>query len=123
MRAWIGKTIIAIGALHTAVGILAFRTRLAELIREGLINTVDGRAERAFPFWFLVCGVVWVIFGAFVDWAERMGHSFPRFLGWALFVFAAAMVVVMPVSGAWLLLVPAVGAIGRSGARGGSKEN
>jgi hypothetical protein len=118
VRAWIGKSIVAIGLLHTGVGAYAFRARLAEILHEGLINTVDGTAERAFPFWFLVCGIVWIIFGAFVDWFERAGHSFPPFLGWTLLAFTALLIIAMPVSGMWLLIVPAVGAIRRSGPSG-----
>jgi hypothetical protein len=116
MRVWIGKAIMAIGVLHSMVGVLAFRTRLGELAREGLVNTIDGSDERDYAFWFIVCGILLTILGAVVNWAERTGLPFPRFLGWAVFFFASAVVLVMPVSGAWLLLVPAVGAIHRSSA-------
>jgi len=114
MKAWIGKTIMAIGVLHTLVGIFAFRARLGDLAREGLVNTIGRSEERQFTFWFLICGIVLTILGAAVNWVERTGLPFPRFLGWAVFLVASTVVVVMPVSGAWLLLVPAVGAIHRS---------
>jgi hypothetical protein len=122
MRAWIGKTIIAIGVLHTLVGVFAFRTRLGDFLHEGLVNSVEGSAEREYAFWFLVCGIVWTILGAVVNWAERTGLPFPRFLGWAIFFFASAVVVMMPASGAWLLLVPAIGAIHRSSATRGIRR-
>ncbi len=50
MKTWIGKAIVAIGVLHTLVGVLASRTRFAELGREGLVNTIDGSDEREYTF-------------------------------------------------------------------------
>jgi len=105
---------IVIGLLHTGVGLQAFRSRLADMFAEGLVDTADASADRGFAFWFLACGLVWMILGAFIDWAERSPHELPRFLGWILLAFASLLILVMPVSGMWLLLIPAVGLIAKS---------
>jgi Family of unknown function (DUF6463) len=43
-------------------------------------------------------------------WEVEHGRL-PGFFGWSLLAITIAMLVPMPASGAWLLLVPAVGAI------------
>ncbi len=114
MRAWIGKAIIGIGVLHSVFGIVFLGPTLAVLWSEGLLNTVRGEPDREFAFWFLAFGLLSVILGAVVDWAERKSEFPPAFFGWSLLAFTIAMVAIMPVSGGWLLLVPAVAAIWRS---------
>lgn len=111
---WIGRAVMAIGVLHTVVGFAMFRTTLKELLAEGLVNTVHGQPMREFAFWFLFFGFLGILLGALVDWCETLGHPLPAFLGLGLLALAAVCVTLMPVSGGWLLLVPAVGALTRS---------
>ena len=113
-RAWIGKFLVAIGIVHLAFGLVFLRSLLAPLWSEGLVNTVNGQPEREFPFWFLSFGALAVILGLLVDWCERRWSELPWFLGASLLALTAAMLVVMPISGAWLVLIPAIGALLRS---------
>ncbi|MBI2839540.1 MAG: hypothetical protein HYX75_14595 [Acidobacteria bacterium] len=123
MRPWIGKFIGGIGVVHTLFGLLGFRGQLAMWLGEGLWNTVNGQAEREFPFWFLSFGILAIIFGLFVDWVERHFGELPRFLGWSFLGLTVAVVVIMPISGGWLMFAPAVGAIRRaSRSRSGSER-
>lgn len=114
MQVWIGKSIMIIGAIHTAFGLAVFRSTLAEIFREGFVNTVNGQPLREFAFWFLVFGFLAIIFGALVDWCERQDVKLPKFLGWSLLALTLIIVTIMPISGGWLLLIPAIGAILRS---------
>jgi len=114
MRCWIGKFIFIIGLIHTILGFLFFRSVLSTIIREGLVNTVNGQMDRELTFWFIAFGIFSMIFGWFVDWVERQKIPFPRFLGWSLLLFTIILLVIMPISGGWLLLVPSIGAIRRS---------
>ncbi len=114
MQVWIGKSIMIIGAIHSAFGFVVFRSILAEIIGEGLVNTVNGQPLREFAFWFLVFGFLAIIFGALVDWCERQGVKLPKFFGWSLLALTLIVVTIMPISGGWLLLIPAIGAILRS---------
>ena len=114
MRAWIGKTIVIIGVIHSVFGFAVLHSTLAELVSEGLVNTVNGQPMREFTFWFLFFGFLAIIFGAFVDWCERQQINLPHFFGWSFFALTLAIVVIMPASGGWIMFVPAVGAILRS---------
>ena len=113
-RAWIGKAIVGIGAIHSAFGLVVFHAEYVRWFREGLWNTVNGQPYREFPFWFLAFGILTIIFGAFVDSVERKSENLPPFLGWSLLVFTIVVVFIMPISGGWLLLAPALGAIWQS---------
>lgn len=113
-RAWIGKSIVIIGAIHTAFGFLVFRSTLIEVFKDGLVNTVNGQPAREFVFWFVAFGFLAIILGLLVDRSERESAKLPKFLGWSLLALTLVMVTIMPVSGAWLVLAPAVGAIARS---------
>lgn len=111
---WIGKAIMIIGAIHTAFGLVVFRSTLAELAGENFVNTVNGQPLREFAFWFIAFGLLGIIFGMLVDWCERKIVELPKFLGWGLLALTLAMLIVMPISGGWLLLPPAFGAILRA---------
>lgn len=114
MRRWIGRSIVGIGVVHSLFGLVFQRETLAELLREGLVNTVHGEAEREFAFWFIFFGLLAMILGALIDWCEGRGHGLPRFLGWSLLALTLLCVIVMPISGGWLLFPPAIAAVRRS---------
>lgn len=113
-RRWIGRWIVGVGVVHTAFGLIFQRGTLAVLWGEGLVNTVNGQPEREFAFWFIFFGLLAILFGLLVDWCEKRQLGLPRFLGWALLVLTSVCVVIMPISGGWLLLPPAVGAMRES---------
>lgn len=114
MRSWIGKSVVFIGIVHSVFGFVVFRSTLGELVGEGLVNTVNGQPDREFAFWFLFFGFMAIIAGALIDWCERNFRTLPGFLGWSLLALTVVCVTIMPVSGAWAIFVPAIGAIFRS---------
>ncbi len=99
--------IAGVGIAHTVFGLVGLRGTFADLVRDGLVNTVNGQPEREFAFWFVATGLFLVLFGAVIDWFERGGYPLPGFLGWALGVLSVAGVLIMPASGWWLFFVPA----------------
>lgn len=113
---WIGRWILAVGLIHCTFGLVVFRATWRALVSEGLVNTVNGQPEREFPFWFLAFGLFAILFGALVDWLEARGVGLPAFVGWGLLAMTAIFLVVMPISGVWLLIPPVVGAL-RAGRR------
>ena len=117
MKAWIGKAVVFIGIVHTIFGFVVFRSTLAELVTEGIFNTVNGQPDREFAFWFLFFGFMAIIVGLVVDWCERKIGELPNFFGWSLLALTALLVTIMPVSGGWAVFVPAIAAIYRSATR------
>lgn len=111
---WIGKGIALIGAIHTAVGMVGFRNVIGDIAERGMFNTVNGQPEREFAFWFIFFGLLAVLLGAVVSWTENRIGEVPPFLGWSLLTLTTLGVMIMPLSGFWLLIVPTVGALRRT---------
>ncbi|MBW2075790.1 MAG: hypothetical protein JRI58_13785 [Deltaproteobacteria bacterium] len=111
MKAWIGKSIVAIGILHSIVGFVVFYDILSLLISERLFNTVtlNRQPDREAAFWFLFTGFAILIIGALVDWIERKNVGIPAFLSWSFLAVTAMGALIMPMSGFWLLLIPTAG--------------
>lgn len=114
MNTWIGKAVVFISVIHTIYGLVVFRSAVTKIAAEGFFNAVSGYQEREIAFWFLFFGFLCGIAGLMIDWSERAIGALPGFLGWSLLAFSVAFVIIMPKSGAWMLFVPAVGAIWRS---------
>jgi len=107
--AWIGKCLIAVGVIHSLFGFVFMRGTLAVLWSEQLWNTVNGQPRREAVFWFLITGALFLIVGALVDALEKGGIAIPCIVA-CLFAFSTVLgVVVMPVSGLWLLIPPVAG--------------
>ncbi len=111
MKAWIGKSIIIIGIIHSVFGFVVFRSTISEIFGEGLLNTVNGQPIREAVFWFIFFGFLLIIFGLFIHWYEQKGLRLPSFLGWSFLIFTITIVAIMPISGGWLMLIPSIGAI------------
>jgi hypothetical protein len=110
---WIGRAVMAIGVLHTVVGLSLFHSTLSDLFADGLVDTVHGPV-RGYAFWFVFFGLLCGLLGALVDWCEQSPRPLPVFLGLGLLSLTIVCLTLMPASGGWLLLVPAVGAVLRS---------
>ncbi len=117
-RRWVGVAVVAIGIIHVLFGVVVFRGTLVEILRDGIVNTVNGQLDRELTFWFIIFGLLTILLGALIDWCETSAPKLPQFLGWSLLGLTGICVLFMPLSGGWLLLVPAIGAIARSKAEG-----
>jgi hypothetical protein len=113
---WIGRWLMGVGLLHTAVALLLFHGPLLGIARDGFWNAVDGYPGRPLAFWFVYSGFWMLLLGAVVDWVELRLGATPRLLGWSLLGMGAAGCILMPVSGFWLALPPAVGILMRHSA-------
>jgi hypothetical protein len=112
--AWIGKWLFGVGVIHLSFGLSFMHDTLALLWSEGLWNTVNGQPPREAVFWFLCTGVVLLIVGVLVNQVECEGIGIPRFVTWTFAGLVMVGVVVMPISGIWLLIPPVVGMMIRS---------
>ncbi len=116
MKAWIGKALIVIGVVHSIGGFLFFRPTLSVFLTERLFNTitVGGEPVREAAFWFFFGGFALMIIGGLVDRLERLGERLPAFLGWSFAALIILGIIMMPASGFWLLILPAVAMIRHS---------
>ena len=109
--AWIGKWLFGVGVIHLSFGLVFMHDTLALLWSEGLWNTVNGQPPREAVFWFLCAGIMLLIVGALVNQAEREALTIPRFVTWSFTALTIVGVIVMPISGIWLMIPPAVGMV------------
>ena len=108
MQRFTGHTLLAVGVLHTLLGLLGFAAPLAAIARDGFVNAVDPHPDRQAACWVLLAGVLLMTLGHSARWAQRRTGTLPPALGWTLLAIAAAGAVLMPVSGFWLLFPPAL---------------
>ena len=111
MKNWIGKALIFIGSIHVIFGIVMFYPQWTLWIRQGLWNTVHGQADSEWAFWFIAIGFLAILLGALTNWIETKVQQLPRFFGWGLLTCSFVGVVLMPISGIWLIFLTSVGAI------------
>ena len=115
---WIGRTLIAVGAWHTAFGVWWFAAPLAEAVRAGGWNAVGwSPGRRPLAFWFLVVGAVVLLLGVLVNDVELQRRPIRRSVGWALVALAVVGGAAVPISGFWVLLAPGLGLLLRAPAR------
>lgn len=89
--------------VHLAYGTIAGASTLADMIGDGVVNSVNGDDERAMVLWFLLTGVVWLGLAAVARFAvEHTGHL-PGAVGVTLLATAAPLTIVDPASGGWLV--------------------
>lgn len=112
MKNWIGKFLFGIGALHTLVGVLLLTPLVGEeLLADGLFNSINGQPKREAFLWFLMSGFFMLITGGLINFMEKNGQKIPTFLGWSLLAVTIFAVFLSPISGGWLIFIPAIALI------------
>ena len=116
MKAWIGKTLMGIAVGHSIIGLILFRSALNVIFNDGVFNTIalSENPNRESAFWFLYSGFLLLLIGSFVDYLERLALDIPLLFVIALSILTAIGIVVMPISGFWLLTLPVLGLIIRT---------
>lgn len=111
VRPLAGPILIAISLIHLACVPVFYGPALADIIDAGVVNAleVDGTVidSRDAAFWYVAAGLGMVLLGYLAWWVERRIGRLPAGLGWLLVAFATANVLLFPVSGFWLFLLPA----------------
>jgi hypothetical protein len=102
------RILIAIGVLHLLVFLWFGRRVLVAIANEGFWDTIDPIRDRQMIFWALMTGVFGVVVGQLALWIEMHGKRLPAFLGWEMIAITLVCGVLMPASGGWLFLIPAV---------------
>ena len=109
MKTWIGKFMIGIGLLHTLFGVGMILPLVgSDLLAEGILNTINGQPKREAFLWFLIAGFLLIILGALMDNMEKRAIELPAFLGWSLLIMTIFILILSPLNGGWLLLIPSI---------------
>ena len=117
MNSWISKWIMFVAVGHTAVAIMFFGNTYGEIIQSGLYNAVNSE-KIGLAVWFLLFGFLLFIFGMLLAVIEKNDSShIPKPIGGALLLLTTLGVVLMPVSGFWLVFPVAFAKIGRASCR------
>lgn len=111
MKLWkfSGIFLVVTGVIHTIYALLMGKEAFAEMFRNGLINSTGDNYSRAFALWFLVCGIILILWGQTLQYyIKKEQKPAPLFLGYSILVFAVAGCIVEPISGFWLFLPQAL---------------
>ena len=76
-------------------------------------RALSGNPSRESAFWFLYTGVLLLLIGSFVDYLERLDLDIPLVFVITFTVLVFLGIIVIPVSGFWLLIAPMIGLIAR----------
>lgn len=106
-----GYWLIFTSILHFIGGFVFFPDPLAEIAQAGWWNAVSPdpfnlNYEREAAFWYMMISPLLFILGMLCCWIEEQKLIMPAFVGWILLIVTIIGIVIMPVSGTWLLLVP-----------------
>lgn len=108
-RTWIGHWLMGVAALHTLFAALVFGRVLLKIAERGLFNSVGTDPMVGAAVWFVLFGFAFALFALAVTPLERTGQSAPlRKLGFGLLLLCGLGIVLMPASGFWLAIVPAL---------------
>ncbi len=102
------KWMIGIGVIHISLFLWLGSGLVTGVLAEGVWNTIDSSKGRQVVFWALLTGIFCILLGHLSLWLARQGRALPSFLGWELLSVTLVSGFLMPVSGAWLLAVPAI---------------
>lgn len=102
-----GTLVIAIGVLHTVVGLALGAVPLRGIAADGYVGAVESSFDRMAIFWFLAFGLALMLAGEAFRAMERSGERVPARLGWMLAAISLLGAAAIPASGFWLGLGPA----------------
>ena len=108
---WKGLWLLAVAAIHTVFAVVEFRPLLEEILQRGMIDSVGTDPMVGAVAWFVLFGAVLALLGWAVLLVERHAAAAPsllRPLGLGVLALALLGIALMPASGFWLVLPPAL---------------
>jgi len=108
---WKGLWLLVVAAVHTLFAAAVFQPQLHEIVRRGVFNSVHKDPVVGAVVWFVLFGGLFALLGWAILLAERHAALAPvplRGLGAGLLALTLLGIVLMPTSGFWLVLPPAL---------------
>lgn len=70
------------GIIHTIYAFFIGKDALGKMLGDGLVDSVGEDYERGFAFWFLICGIVLILWGQTLQYyIKKEQKPAPAFLG------------------------------------------
>lgn len=113
MTRWIGRSIALIALIHLLFGLIVFRADVAAIFARGVFNTVGSDPQLGAVVWFLLFTPPLLLLGFLLDHLEANRQPIPSAIGYGLLAMTAIGVLLMPDSGFWLVIAPAVAIVRR----------
>ena len=108
-KAWAGQYLMAVAFLHTIAAAWMFSGPLLDIAGRGVFNSVQGDPAKGRAAWFVLFGAALALLALALTALERQGDSKTlRALGIGLLLLSVTGVVLMPASGFWLAMPPAI---------------
>ncbi|MFI0356930.1 DUF6463 family protein [Actinomadura sp. 9N407] len=105
MARWIPWGIIATAFIHTVYAFVTMSGAWGDIVDAGVFNGIEKDAEREAAVWFFYAGIGLLGFGTFALKEVRATGRIPLQIALYLVGIGGTMVVVLPDSGGWMLLV------------------
>ena len=119
-KIWIGRWTIFVAIGHTAVGLLVGGAVVLGVLRRGIFNAVGNDPMTGMVVWFLLFGAVLALLGIAITALERSARfESARALAIGIMLLTTLGVVLMPVSGFWLMYVAVFGLLRRGSGMSG----
>ena len=108
MKHWIGRWLSGVAIIHVVIAVVVYRRIPFLILERGVFNTVTSDPVIGAFVWSVFFGAVAFIGGIAVNALEKSSSPIPKSLGWSLLTLAIVGVVLVPVSGFWLIIPPAI---------------
>ncbi len=108
-----GYWLLITSIIHVIVGFWIYGEALSEIISNGFFNSVAPNPfapnfAREDAFWFMTLTTFFMILAQLCLWAHSRKIALPGSIGWTLLITSIIGAIAIPISGFWLLMVPAV---------------
>ena len=110
-QSWKGLWLLGVAVAHTAFAVVVFQPQLQEIVQRGVFDSVGTDPMRGAVTWFVLFGALFALLGWALLLVERSAALKPaslRALGAGLLALTLLGIVLMPASGFWLVLPPAL---------------
>lgn len=109
MRHWIGRWLIGVAIMHTLVGLAFFHQELAGIVQRGVFNSIGSNPSTRLAVWFFFFGATLALAGLTIHTLETSSTApLTKPIGWSLLALTTTGIILIPASGFWLALPPAL---------------
>lgn len=107
-----GYYLVFTGIIHNLIGLALGWQSLVDMHQDNWFAStiVNGQMifQREAIVWFLLTGFFWVLFGLMLQKALKEGFTPPLSLAWGFIAIGIIVAIIMPVSGAYLLIIQGI---------------